>query len=160
MIMILPYFVVDYGSTRVATEVVPGEPVHIDKFDISILLTKQFEGLDDPYPIYHLLVTDNQGTQYQLEILQGVYKGQYWNKGAWLTQSTRDIYILLLDDNTGYFVDPAAPVQLQISEKPYANLFRISLFFQVALVAMIVAVAIRPLPQQEKILREVKPITT
>ncbi|MHA2100187.1 MAG: cytochrome c biogenesis protein CcsA, partial [Candidatus Kariarchaeaceae archaeon] len=141
-LMIFSYFAVDPNSQRVWEALIPGRTTIVEEFDLEIVAWRE---VGDGYPTIKLNVSKTDNYLGQITITQGVYQGQFWVRGDWITQNIQDYYFIL-ENMQRIEYDREAPIILQIQHKPLTNSFRLSFYYYVVItfVAAFVKIKNRP----------------
>jgi hypothetical protein len=134
ILLLFPYFFVDYGSDSISDEYETNTPIEIGEFDITIVLWREY--VHDVTWVY-VSVLNTDGANQTIELKQGLYKNEYWSRGNWISQPTRDIYFHLLDTNFPPIEVLDRPVNLQITEKPYASIYHFIFWYNVFMFGVI-----------------------
>ncbi|MHA2252731.1 MAG: cytochrome c biogenesis protein CcsA [Candidatus Kariarchaeaceae archaeon] len=102
-------------------------PVEITDFDLILTLKEVNNGsLAEIKILVQNIDNSNLGT---VHLTQGIYLGNPWSKGDWISQISRDIFIKLTEINQFLFFEQVNTVSITIKIVPGVNIFRANILF-------------------------------
>ncbi|MCE7736079.1 MAG: cytochrome c biogenesis protein CcsA [Candidatus Heimdallarchaeota archaeon] len=126
IMLIISYTSVDQSSIVVEETLIPGKVTNIEEFGFSLNATRIITTKASNVRIDIIKDGDIIG---DVLLTQGLYGSseQYWQRGDWQIELARD-YFFRFQDNTEnvIFPDPTRFVNIELQEKPLANMFRLT----------------------------------
>lgn len=152
ILTLFSYFITDPHTVEVQTVVTNDDATKIDKLELiaTLLSTDKGNISNNIASTVRVLIQDlNNNTLGIVVLKQGLYLGQPWSKGDWITSISKDIYVKLSFINSKLFVIETDRVSIIIKSVPGINLFRLNIliFSFIGVIAVIIKFRTKPTNQ-------------
>lgn len=147
LIMLFAYFTVNSSTTINEYMITPKQMYEEPEFNIAF--TAVWVMNQDIHPIIRVTVynLDDMSLMGTVDITQGTRAGEYWTRGDWIIEPTRDLFFRSTRTEFHPIISDNDIIPLAIHEVPFANAFRVAFFTMIAVGIFSLAATIRRRPR-------------